>query len=107
MLKKTKKKQIPTVLTIEGQGEKQQFNLVYNNIGQEAVNALAEKAEATDDPAVILLGDGVAQGILHSWESEYDLSTNGIKEAEEDMPGFCVAVIEGYHLSRMVARAKN
>lgn len=107
MLKKAKKKQIPTVLMIEGQGEKQKLNLVYNNIGQEAIEALAEKAEVEKDPAVILLGDGVNQGILHSWESEYDLSTNGVKEAEEDMPGFCVALIEGYHLSRMVARAKN
>ena len=101
MFKKIKKATIPTVLTIEGQGERQQLNLVYNNIGQERLNELAAKADEINDPSVIVVG------LVASWECEYELSKAGIDEAESDAPGFCVAVIEGYHLARMVARAKN
>lgn len=102
MLTKKKNLLIPSTLAIVGQGETINFDLTYRNVTQEEINAAMNEGS---DP-----GDGVAKTVLlmvESWDSEYELTREGVEEMEKDRPGMIVAIIQGWHQSRQVAKAKN
>lgn len=45
--------------------------------------------------------------IVKSWESEYELSQQGLIELEDDVPGMMGLIIGGFHEARTANRAKN
>jgi hypothetical protein len=109
MLTRQRKGTIATLLTITGQGETVTFEVTYHNRRQSEVEATLNKAlaqlENADDP-----GDGIPGVVLsmvESWDSEYPLTIEGIKEMEDDRPGILLGVIKGFHDARKVDKAKN
>lgn len=99
MLTKTLKAEIPTDLTIEGQGETVTFGITYHNRTEaELDEVLANKETKVGDSVLFIVKD---------WEAEYELSIAGLEEAESARPGLVVAIINRFREVRQVAKVKN
>lgn len=107
MLKKKTPDTIPATLTLESQGEKFKLQLVYNNLKSAAYNELVEKAVAQADGEKEKQNAIVVLGLINSWESEYELSIEGLMEAESDRPYMILALLGGFFEARQVQRVKN
>lgn len=99
MLTRQRKETIDATLTIKGQGETVKFNITFNNI---KTSEIEKETQLPDFSVAALL-----LKMIHSWECEYDLSLEGLKELEDDRPGILFGIIEGYHQARRVERSKN
>jgi hypothetical protein len=99
MLTRAKKELIATTLTVKGQGETVTFNITFHNRKQSELEAEGEKEGATINKTLLYL--------VESWENEYPLTDEGIKEMEDDRPGITMAIIFAYHEARHVAKEKN
>lgn len=101
MLRRVVNETIPATLAVKGQGESWQFDLTYHNRKQSQVEALmaeAGKAEKVVDLVLFLVKE---------WDADYPLTAEGVKDMEDDRPGMILAIIQGFHDARQVARAKN
>lgn len=99
MLTKALKAEIPTDLTIEGQGEVVTFGITYHNRTEaELDEVLANKETKVGDSVLFIVKD---------WEAEYELSIAGLEEAESARPGLVVAIINRFREVRQVAKVKN
>lgn len=98
MLTKQLRGTLPATLTVNGQGESVVLPLTYHNRRQTELNKFIE---TTRDSREIVLY------LVESWESEYDLSLDGLAALEDDRPGMILALIEGFHQARKVEAGKN
>lgn len=98
-LQRKRAETIDATLTIRGQGFTEKFDVTYNNVTVDDYQA------KMDDPAVTL-GDIVLY-VVRKWDTEFDLTPNGLREAESYYPGVSMAVIEGFHESRIFTKQKN
>lgn len=90
---------LDTTLTIVGQGGALKFGVVYHNRTQEQTEEhLRSKGNTLADHVLYL---------IKSIESEYPLTVDGIKAMENDRPGMCMSLINGFHKARMVELEKN
>lgn len=89
---------ISVKMSLTGQLQTVEMNLVYNNITSKALEDFMER-EA--DPVKGLLH------IVNEWDNEYPLTTEGVEEMESDWPGATLAIIQGFHDARRVQREKN
>lgn len=99
MLTRTKVLEIPATLTVTGQGETVKFNLTFHNRSMDEVQAVLDDENQTVADAVLY--------IVKDWETEYPLTTEGLKELESDRPGMVVAVMTAFYDARRMTRAKN
>lgn len=102
MLKRNTKPLILANLTLVGQGDSVSFNVTYNNIKQSEVDAAIQQIKDSDNGAADLV-----LRMVKEWETEFPLTVQGIREAEDEYPGFIMAVVEGFHEARRVAKRKN
>ncbi len=99
MLKKKRHDELPLTLTVIGQGDKITFKVVYNNLAKDQLEALQNREG-------VVLGEFV-MAMVKSWESEYDLTLEGLIELESDRPGMMDALIGGFHEARRMNKTKN
>lgn len=102
MLTRKKPEVLLAALTLKGQGETVKFNITFHNRKQSELNATLTAAATRQE--------GVTETILFivkDWDAEYPLTSEGIKEAEDDRPGIIMAVIECFHATRQVEKEKN
>ena len=99
MLTKKKALEIPSTLTVTGQGDTIKLKLTYNNLPMDAVQELLDAEDKTVADVVL--------AVVKEWESEYELSTEGLNELENDRPGMVVALIQGFYDARRMTKAKN
>jgi hypothetical protein len=98
MLTRQLKGTIPATLTVKGQGEEPiTFNITFHN---RRGSEVAQKLEETDVPSTLLF-------LVESWEAEYPLTEEGIREMEDDRPGMLQAIFTAYGEARSVAKVKN
>jgi hypothetical protein len=98
MLSKKAPETLPTTLTLKGQGETVKLNITYHNRKQ------------SDLDAQIAEGKTVAEVVLYmvkEWDADYELSTAGLTELEDDRPGALQAVMIGFHRARHMELEKN
>jgi hypothetical protein len=107
MLKKKTPETIPATLTLEAQGEKFKLPMVYKNLNAVAYDALVESAVAQANGDQRRQNAIVVLGLIESWESEYDLTVDGLLEAEDDRPYTILALLGGFFEARQVQRVKN
>lgn len=100
MLTRKRKDVIPCKLTIISQGDKLTFGVVFKNLKSDEFLALMPDDKEWNVPDVILQ-------IVDSWDSEYPLTVDGLKELENDRAGFMLAIIESFHKARGAERVKN
>lgn len=107
MLTRSRPANIKTDLTIKGQnGDNVTFGVTYRNLTgkefDEAVNIDGkDKERQTYDFANAVLA------IVESWDAEYELTREGVTEAESDRAGILIAVIQGFHNARRVELVGN
>jgi hypothetical protein len=109
-LKKIRKETLPSTLTVIGQGDSISFKITYHNRKQSEVEAVMNAPIPDGADPVEAMTSNIEKCILfvvESWDAEYELSPEGLRELEDDRPGMKVALIEGYHKARSMARAKN
>lgn len=98
-LKKARRATLPATLTLTGQGETVKFDITYNNCKQSELDAVMTDPEKDIADAVLF--------VVKDWDTEYELTKEGLAEMEDDRPGTVMAVIQGFHDARRVAKAKN
>lgn len=98
-LTRKRKDSIDTTLTIKGQGESVTLQITYHNRRQSEVEAVLKDDDKTVTDVVLF--------IVKEWDSEYELSIDGVKEMEDDRPGMVMALIAGFHEAREVQKEKN
>ncbi len=99
MLTKKTPEILDTTLTVVGQGGTVKFGVVFFNRTQQQVEEHLKKKGNTLHDHILYL--------IKSWESEYDLTPDGIKAMENDRPGMCFSLIQGFHKARGVELEKN
>lgn len=117
MLKKNRPLTIPATLKIKSQGETIKFDVEYHNLKQsEWTDFLNERAEEARAYLALPLDElpkkkmSIADTVLKivkSWDSEYELTREGIEEMHDDRPGLVNAIVEGFDLARQAERVKN
>lgn len=98
---------LATTLTINGQGESITLDVTYTNRTQEEIEAVLEKALASDTKDMQFANRETLLFVVKSADMEYPLTHDGLKELERDRPGMIEAMFMGYHKSRRVELVKN
>jgi kynurenine formamidase len=91
-------KTLPATLTITGQGSTDKMDVTYHNRRQSEV---IERAQS-----------GVAMGalvvfVVESWDTDFDLTEEGIQAFEDEYPGIVGILMEGFHQARRKELEKN
>ena len=106
MLARKRPEVILAKLDLEAQGERLKFNVTFHNRRQSEME--------------VVIADGVEKGldaqeagialvlfVLKEFETEYELTTQGLREMEEDLPGICRQIMFAFYQARVVEKAKN
>lgn len=96
-------------LTINGNGWKETFNVVYTPRTEEEIQDVIAAAAFTEKAKkdVQYANRQAVLFLVKEIESEYPLTDEGVAEMERDMPGIIEALFFGYHKARKVELAKN
>jgi hypothetical protein len=96
-------------ITIKGQGVTQTMDVVYHNRKLEDIQAVLQLAQDN-----LRMQDDFEYAnretllfMIASWDAEYPLTNEGIKEAESDWPGLIAGLGHKYHEARQVEVVKN
>lgn len=101
MLVRKRPETIGATLHLKGQGEEIKFNVTYHNRTQAEVEARLKEEAAKPNP------DSLVLFVVKEWEAEYELTTAGLEEAEQDRPGINAAIMYGFYEARVVNKVKN
>lgn len=101
MLKRiTKEQLLPEVqLTVTSLGEPISFGITYIARPQQEIDALLADPGVDMSKMIVL--------IVKSWETEYDLTQEGVRELEGERPGMIAAIIQGWYRARAAELEKN
>jgi hypothetical protein len=109
MLTRKTPETISTSITVKGQGETMTMDVVYYNRKLEDIQAVLKTAQAHSRNEVDyeFANRETLLFLIKSWDSEYPLTNEGIKEMEADWPGMIVGLGVKFHESRQVEVVKN
>lgn len=96
-------KTIPAKLEIVGGGETNTLSLTFHNRKPSEFQARLDELKGSDDPFLPTM----VLFVVKEWESDYSLSLEGIQELEDERPGICDAILQGFHKVRRVALEGN
>ena len=88
-------KQLPAELSISSAAEKLTLAVTYRNHTSKAFRD--HKGSVAE---LVLL-------IVDKWDAEYPLTAEGVEEFEDEHPGICSALLEGWWQARTVSLEKN
>lgn len=91
-------KTLPTTLTITGQGSTDKLNVTYHNRKQSEIDAQFNSG--------ITLG-GLIPFLVESWDTDFALTEEGVKEFEDEYPGIVDILLSGYGKARLKEAEKN
>lgn len=89
---------LPATLTITGQGSTDQLNVTYYNRKQTEIQARID--------AKVSLG-ALIPYIVESWDTDFDLTEEGVIEFEDEYPGIVEILFTGFHEARRKSIEKN
>lgn len=97
-------KTIPAKLEIVGGGETNTLELTFHNRKPSEIEAKVEELKGTKDPFL----PSMVLFVVKEWpDTDYSLSLEGILEMEDERPGICDAILQGFHKVRRVALEGN
>lgn len=91
-------KTLPAKLELIGGGEKTTLNLTFYNRKPSEITAHEKETRQTDKP---FLAEMVFY-LIKEWDTDYSLSIEGIVELEDERPGICEAILQGFWQVRKV-----
>ncbi len=96
-------KTIPAKLELVGGGETNTLDLVFHNRKPSEIEGKIEELKDSKTPFL----PSMVLFVVKEWESDYSLSLEGILEAEDERPGLCDAILQGFHKVRRVSLEGN
>lgn len=96
-------KSIPAKLEITGGGETNTLSITFHNRKPSEFQAKLDELKDSKDPFL----PSMVLFVTQTWESDYSLSLEGILEAEDERPGLCDAILQGFHKVRRVSLEGN
>jgi len=96
-------KTIPAKLEIVGGGETNTLNLTFHNRKPSELQAKVDELKDSKDPFL----PSMVLFVVKEWETDYSLSMEGAQEMEDERPGICDAILQGFHKFRRVALEGN
>lgn len=96
-------KTIATKLELTGGGETNTLSLTYHNLRAKEVQDKMESMKKSKDPFLPTM----VLFLVKEWDTDYSLSLEGVVEMEDERPGICAAILQGFHKNRMVALQGN
>lgn len=96
-------KTIPAKLEITGGGETNTLSITFHNRKPSEFQARLDELKDSKDPFL----PSMVLFVVKEWESDYSLSLEGIQEIEDERPGICDAILQGFHKVRRVALEGN
>lgn len=90
-------KRIRAAVELKTAAERLTFTVNYINMKTSEYQALAENLTVAE-----MLVQLVAE-----WDADYPLSTDGFMELEDERPGCCVGLLNGWHKARLAEREGN
>lgn len=97
MLKRNRPTTLATKFSLEGQGETTTHDVVFNNIKSSDVDSLFAENKTVAE---------LVNTIVNKFDGD-DVSIQAINDIEDEYPGFCVELLDLFHETRKVKRAKN
>lgn len=94
---------IPAKLEITGGGETNTLSLTFHNRKPSELQAKIDELKDSKDPFL----PSMVLFVVKEWETDYSLSLEGLQEAEDERPGLCDAILQGFHKVRRVALEGN
>jgi len=91
-------KTLPATLTITGQGSTDKLDVVYHN--RKTSEVQGRLAGGCSLGALVVY-------LVDSWDTDFELTEEGVRDAEDEYPGFVDIIIAGYHAARHKALEKN
>lgn len=106
MLARKRPTEIFANLDLEGQGERLKFKATFHNRKQSELQEIiadgVEKQLSQEDAGIALV-----LFVVKELEAEYELTTQGMRDMEEDLPGILQQIMFSFYQARMVNKAKN
>ncbi len=96
-------KTIPAKLEITGGGETNTLSITFHNRKPSEFQAKLDELKGSKDPFL----PSMVLFVVKEWESDYSLSLEGVLEMDDDRPGICGAILQGFHKVRRVALEGN
>ena len=96
-------KTIPAKLEITGGGETNTLSITFHNRKPSEFQARLDELKDSKDPFL----PSMVLFVVKEWESDYSLSLEGIQEMEDERPGICDAILQGFHKVRRVSLEGN
>lgn len=90
-------KTLPATLTITGQGSTDKLDITYHN------RKTSELKERLKDGTLA----SVVPWLVESWDTDFDLTEEGVIAAEDEYPGFVDIIFSGFHQARRKGLEKN
>jgi hypothetical protein len=91
-------KLLPATLTITGQGATDKLDVTYHNRKQ---SELRERMDAGATMASLVAY------LVSSWDTDFDLTEEGVTAFEDEYPGIVEILFAGFHLARRKELEKN
>jgi len=96
-------KTLPAKLEIVGGGEKNTLTLTFHNRKPSEFQAKLDELKDSKEPFL----PSMVLFVVKEWETDYSLSIEGVKEMEDERPGICDAILQGFHKVRRVELEGN
>lgn len=96
-------KTIPAKLEITGGGETNTLSITFHNRKPSEFQARLDELKDSKDPFL----SSMVLFVVKEWETDYSLSLEGIQEMEDERPGICDAILQGFHKVRRVSLEGN
>ena len=96
-------KTIPAKLEIVGGGETNTLSLTFHNRKPSEIQTKLDELKDSKDPFL----PSMVLFVVKEWESDYSLSIEGVLEMEDERPGICDAILQGFHKVRRVELEGN
>lgn len=101
-------KTIPAKLEIVGGGESNTLSLTFHNRKPSELQAKIDEMKQSKSKSKDPFLPTMVLFVVKDWEDTgYSLSLEGIQEAEDERPGLCDAILQGFHKVRRVALEGN
>lgn len=91
-------KTIPATLTIIGQGSTDKLNVTFHNRKQSEIQGKLDSG--------LTLG-GLVPFLVESWDTDFELTEEGVREFEDEYPGIVDILLAGFHRARRKEAEKN
>jgi hypothetical protein len=91
-------KSLPATLTITGQGSTDKLDVTYHNRKQSEIR---ERLESGVTMASLIAF------LVESWNTDFDLTEEGVREFEDEYPGIVEILFAGFHQTRRKELEKN